>query len=268
MMPVNTHLLRLSMSVSEYLENVRHSPKKLTGDAFPVFKVARCPYCDTDYTTYLDLHSLWNCWNIQGLGTRVGWPVQRCEHYVGESAFVDLHHQRPSELKLWSNDASEVPCVIPECLENPDEGGEPSPIPSRMAVFHALPICRIEYEQFVPRYSAYIITYYARSQAAELHRYVFGGLLSGWGEYRPDREKLELFQWVERGQLLWLDPGAAELPLRRAPHGFPYQFDGDTDPFGHAYRCGRPVRPFITPLLELIMPKSYYEPEKGVTRLI
>lgn len=268
-MPVNEHLLRLSMTVGEYLKQVARSRGEENTEAYPVFKVAQCPFCNTGYMAYLDLHSLLE-WQGTLYSKVPGTTVEICEHQIASSVFVDLHHQRPSEIEIFDNILLQVPFVIPECLKNPGEVNEKTDgylIPGEIAVFHALPICRIEYGEFVPRYSTYIITYYSRFNADQIGHNVFTEMLSGWGEPSPEAElRDDLDPWIEKQQLWWLDPTVEELPLQHAPEEFPYQFD-EGGRYSSRYWNGYPVRPIITPLFRLFFPNRFSKPEEGITRI-
>jgi hypothetical protein len=101
------------------------------------------------------------------------------------------------------------------------------------AILHALPICRIENNEFVPRYTVFSITYLNRDPK-NLHRAIFHTLTKDRSE---DSEMIyvepfysniagtlksendfpapyDLQEWATRGHLGWLDFTDMDFPLR------------------------------------------------------
>lgn len=197
----------------------------------PDYVIARCPHCGAPYTEKLDTYSL-EWWSrphgdcvFSSFGKAIG---QHCEHLFLTGVFLHLQGLMP---EIQRGFICEVPHVIP-CLL-----GEAFDC---RAVLHALPVCRIEGEQFVPRYQAYFINYFApRAQHQALNdeinaqaeqyrlRYDYIQLIRpnsvsySLGE-RPERW-WGLKPWVEQGKLAWLEPDTPDLPLRTGPaEAFPY----------------------------------------------
>jgi hypothetical protein len=92
---------------------------------------------------------------------------------------------------------------------------------------HTLPICRPEGQQFAPRYSLYIITYYSENPDEMLNRRWQAA--RAWSTlllptYFPDQAEIfDLARWVRVGKLQWLDLLDPSLPLRTGPVAlFPY----------------------------------------------
>ena len=98
-------------------------------------------------------------------------------------------------------------------------------------------ICRVENQQFVPRYCAYMITYYAPDPLQlRLQQYGVTEALAYlnvnrlrtlfWRTYEAVQHPIvyDLAAWVAPGRLLWLDLTKAEQPLVSGPaEAFPYQ---------------------------------------------
>lgn len=127
----------------------------------------------------------------------------------------------------------DVPTITPSLL--------PDDIPAA-AVMHGLPVCRIENGAFIPRYSLYMITYFANDpttiwqrRKTEMDRIAASRAADGadfaqhisWVNTscacRKNPLQCNLAEWVSKDKLYWLDLQSRELPLR---HGkveeFPY----------------------------------------------
>ena len=190
--------------------------------SLPRYLIARCPFCGCEYEDILDTYTL-HFWSTAQNGHTVFWKTAsqstRCEHFVRVQHFVNLNHTDPYEVRhLWHCD--EVPTVMPYLLADDIES---------YAVMHALPICRIEQEQFVPRYTLYMITYYSAAENVErlMER---ARTHSNWNLVRrppntPSALPLwwDLNHWVHAGRLHWLTPDHPLLPLQKGPpETFPY----------------------------------------------
>jgi hypothetical protein len=177
-------------------------------------------------------------WDVVG---SYAYEQHGCEHFVAVQTFVNLNHVMPTEIQ-YENIACDVPFVMPSFVPN----YHPS-----IAVIHSLPICRMEHSSeprhiwpffrrehraFVPRYTAYMVTYYARhpdvilqQRRAENDRFGRGDpdahmtWLFTAGEARAHPESWDLPLWVTRGKLQWIDPATDDLALRSGPvTAFPY----------------------------------------------
>jgi len=236
----------------------------------PTYLIARCPLCAATYREKLDTYNLvgWRIrldnWKsiyviddnvrrfdekkrMERLAKQGKLSVQKlrklkefrgyvpksapqqidCTHFVGVQTFLNLNKVVPNELDYFSNESeSEVPFVIPDFLPDDIES---------YVVMHSLPICRIEENQFVPRYAMYMLTYYSarphwlRERFTE--RYRGGGGGEGYflvWEYAVSQTKRlseawNLAMWVGKRKLLWLDLEEFDLPLRNGPVAdFPY----------------------------------------------
>lgn len=265
--------LQMTFTPAEY-RSVTQKPQYQSANAFshrkageeywgrlPSYLVARCPICGGAYTESLDTHSLvgWHPhpdrWDFVYTSRRKRlddteeqkrleqiiegtaqpdqfWAAtfeatpQRvdCSHFVAVQYFINLHGVLPKEVQYFSNQ-SEVPFVMPVFL--------PEDIES-YAVMHSLPICRIEKERFVPRYSLYLLTYYSAKpqklwerRRAEFTRgdpFHFPKMYT-WRTIQLGNlaEAWDLPSWVAKGKLLWLDLDHPNLPLKTGPvEDFPY----------------------------------------------
>ena len=242
----------------------------------PSYLIARCPFCNATYFEKLDTHGLsgwaaypgfWDFVYTSGqeaidqaeVDKRLGeiekgiddpsgyWKSSfekvsqrtKCLHFVAVQFFINLNGETPEE-EYFSNE-SEVPYVMPVFL--------PEDIES-YAVMHCLPICRVEQGQFVPRYSLYLLTYYAAAAHTlweRRHLESTGGdafhlpTLHTWRtiELHNLSDAWELSLWVKRGALMWLDLTQDGLPLTSEPaNAFPYaNIQGIRK--SHVYRKGK-----------------------------
>lgn len=238
-----THL-QITLSPKEYLRVIREAGdstdievKKSTSTIadywrqLPEYVIARCPFCGAAYRERLDTHSL-KYWHISPEQQRYTFSTYGqtlgCQHFVATQAFVNLNGHfyetyNLLEMPIFVNDNGDIPFVFPKLL--------PATLPS-IGVMHSLPICDLEHNQFVPRYSLYLITYYAedpqtvkayRWQGARRQEDEYYILLEFPAYMRRYPETADLQQWVVRGKLQWLDPFAPALPLTAGPtEAFPY----------------------------------------------
>jgi hypothetical protein len=101
------------------------------------------------------------------------------------------------------------------------------------AVIHALPICQIENNDFVPRFTLFLMSYFSEQPQKTYHSMVVAAsAVSGAEGYAtnfrvpvPNREEdwWDLRRWVATGQLFWVDANDPNLPLRTHDiDAFPY----------------------------------------------
>lgn len=193
----------------------------------PTYLIARCPICGTEYYNRADTHSYFFWRNTTPETSRSAFPHPEnaipCRHFVGVQRFVNLNKHLPVEINYGNNMNGDIPVMTPELVEHDSEAS---------AVIHSLPICRIENNQFVPKYSVYLLSYFAPSPSVARH-----ALLSRYpatpgdgypmfcvsGNHSQEPRIIDLLYWVERKKLLWLDLHDQTLPLRSAPlSDFPY----------------------------------------------
>lgn len=208
----------------------------------PRYLIARCPFCAEPYTELLDVHSLTK-WvfnpnrqrAVLALGyipeNFIGRPGVGCAHLFAVQTFLNPNGTPPKELSDWQWSLREdVPYILPEYL--PEQS-------RNQAVMHSIVVCRLEEQQFKPRFIVYTIAYYApagyefREQLLAQPHYVnrdrgedqMTSLFAAQGRLTYD-----LAYWVRRERLHWLDP--VDLTLR--PGGvaeFPYShIQGEQNP--------------------------------------
>lgn len=222
----NLHLLKFESSVDEYLAISKSIWRPNLVMRLPVYVIAICPYCDKDNTERLNTYSA-EAWDI-GYGSRLfskHGVVFHCEHYVLSHFFINFHGIWPAEAK--GEFPPEVPHVIGHILENN----------SSLAVMHALPMCRPENGQFVPRYTLYLITYFSEKRGIlqDVTAYNAPFFSESTGAYIVPPEDCQhwwdLPRWVSERKLYWVDASEEKLQLRT----------GDTIQFPYKNITGRKV---------------------------
>lgn len=200
------------------------------GDAYwqvvPLYTYAICPICRHEYREPADTYSLGGWGPYPDLMPALyvipsEYPTNPpCAHFLGIHAFLNLHGHLPTEVDYLSNRTGEVPYLTPWFFPDDIES---------YAVLHALPICRLEAEQFVPRYTIFSLTYFSQQPKEVLQRHYAeeAEYAKGDPEYygttvcpapiypvRLDEALYDLSAWAARGQLGWLDFTRADTPLR------------------------------------------------------
>lgn len=196
----------------------------------PNYITAQCPLCGDVFTERMDTYSLEDWGTKYDSSFFFGWhmideesvsfePV-RCEHFLGVECFINFNGLEPVELNpSYYSGPAEVPSVMGVFL--PDD-------PVSYAVMHGLPICRVENNKFVPRYSLFMITYFSKDTHVVRER--------NWSNYDENMGRIsslmldlsssrdyDLLRWVADGKLLWLDLEHDDLPLKSgSPDTFPY----------------------------------------------
>ncbi len=203
----------------------------------PRYTYAYCPICQIRYQAPADTYSVTG-WLphrhfFHALYVTQAGPLRQhsCPHLLGIQLFVNFHSNLPTELTWFENQSGEVPYLTPWFF--------PPDIPG-YAILHALPICRIEDEQFVPRYTVFILTYFSQSPHIVLERHYAAEWARGQGDsefypatvaapgpygYRLLRRwrdtaagaQYNLSTWAAKGRLGWLDVTPPELPLQMGP---------------------------------------------------
>jgi hypothetical protein len=233
--------LQITFSVNEYRALLRrHKDMPIFACEqeywahLPDYVVAHCPICHAGYTAKLDMHQLETMTGHHTKAESIYYPKHQdtgCEHFVGVTTYANVNGLLPTEYSLWSNWMGDVPVITPTFL--PDDV-------QSYAVLHCLPACRIEGNTFSPRYSIYMLTYYAEEpgivwerRKAEMDVVVRHHPDIDWFGHIPviyPSDVLhtqpylgQLQQWVAKGKLLWLDLHSRQLPLRNGPvEEFPY----------------------------------------------
>lgn len=259
-------LLQITFEPTYYLELVeaRLRERSILEDnhpywqKVPVYLIARCPLCGAPYERAIDTHGLYKWlfsselyrdpfWNQQQADVThfllrrfdakkkkkhsVSKPTTGCAHIVGTQIFLNINGNMPREMDYLVNDWGDVPVITPEIFSHPMQSA---------AMMHSLPICRLENNQFIPKYSAYFLTYYAEDAKA-MEKYAInemhhpdqrkdkdewhGGFPPFWPSWRINKEPMvaDLGSWVEKKKLYWLDLDDPDLPLRTGTkERFPY----------------------------------------------
>jgi hypothetical protein len=189
----------------------------------PAYMVARCPFCRKENTERLNTYSLarwrYTQWEFQA-SFAPELVIHRCPHFVMMQSFINFNG-----LEAWGARGSfgpEVPYVYGHLLEKG----------LCLAVIHALPICRIEDDAFVPRYTLFLVSHFSkRPDEADRAISDFNAEYVNIEEALPAiilppytcQHWWDLRQWVAKGQLFWVDGTDPALGLRTGDlDAFPY----------------------------------------------
>lgn len=233
----NLHLLQTELTVEEYERLITQidwsSPVILR--QFPAYVIARCPFCLALNVERLDTYSV-RLWSIGSLGHAAfdhRAVDDHCEHFALVQTFFHFHNIWPAE--AWGMLGPEVPHVIGHLLESG----------RCLAVIHSLPICRIEGNAFMPRYTLFMVGYFSE-QPEEAYQavinfnapYVEPGV--AWPFIAPPEgceQWWDLPRWVSAGQLFWVDGDDPGLGIRTHDSAdFPYgHIKGRKWPYLHTF---------------------------------
>lgn len=243
-------LLQIKFEVEEYRKLIEQFGENLlragTTDylnRLPQYLIASCPFCHVPYIASFDTHSLMpNMFyptNFRSL-FRDDAKEHKCRHFVAVARFINLNGELPQEYARWHNSLGDVPVVVPILIKEDYEA----------AVIHSLPICRVEKDDFVPRYVVYITTYYSTSvdKTIKARRAELASLpnidndiltlLDGSFAAREEPIVKDLAHWVRIKKLYWLDLQTNELKTG-ALNNFPYD---SIDGVGKSYHYIRKSR--------------------------
>jgi len=197
----------------------------------PSYLFARCPLCQEQWQEQIDVYSLlgWSSTHTALGCTVYDFPNRRpkherdpihngCLHCTSVHLFLSLHGNLPVEIPYLANNTGEVPRITRWALPDDIES---------YVIIHALPICRIETEQFIPSYTLFIMTYFSVDPQEIIRRHYAIEAERGKGdrEYypagldRPDMRSLaepyyDLQTWATQGRLGYLDFTDPDLALR------------------------------------------------------
>lgn len=229
-------LLKFRTSVNEYsrITSFYTLPETVTltravkndyWDMLPLYFCAQCPICGAQREEMIDTYSLAGWLGLsRELRDRIYvWPKQQfpmesCPHFMTYHRFLNLHDRVPVETSYFSNNVGEAPLItlwaLPADLE-------------AYAVLHALPICRIEEDQFVPNATLFILSYFNQDPEFVVQRHYAAEWEYGKGDREffpssltppnPDKSADPLYDlqsWAEQGRLGYLDFTQPALPLR------------------------------------------------------
>jgi hypothetical protein len=233
----NAHLLKINQTVEQYKTWIANK-FPLQDSAFlnqlPAYTFARCPFCSVENVERLNTYSAYG-WSVSYgravFNSRL--VVHHCNHFTLVQSFFHFHGIWPAEAKGLFG--PEVPHVIGHLLESD----------RCLAVIHALPICRIEDQAFVPRYTLFMVSYFSERPEEAYDAvikfsvdYVEPGV--AW-VFIPPPNSCEhwwhLGQWVSTGQLFWVDGNDPALGIRTHDiSAFPYiDITGRTRPYFHRF---------------------------------
>ncbi len=235
---VNLHLLKLQLTITDYIvaKRIRNSSDPTPYlNQLPAYTIARCPYCLAAISERLDTYSVQG-WS-RSYGKSVYHPyavLNHCEHFTLVEPFFHFHGIWPDEAKGMFG--PEKPHVIGTLLESG----------KCLAVIHALPVCRIENDTFVPRYTLFMISYFSEQPENAYDTVINFNRRYTDEPYTPfpfaeppydAPQWWDLCYWGSQKLLFWLDSNDPDLPLksgdcnsfpygniegRRFSHGFPY----------------------------------------------
>jgi hypothetical protein len=185
----------------------------------PAYVYARCPFCSGAYSAPIDTYSLesWVTGNDLHTSAFVGNDYQlpgNCTHFMGVHMFINPHNHLPTELPFFPNPNGDLPFLTPWFFA--------ADIETR-SVRHALPICRIDRDQFIPTYTACFLTYFSQDQQEIRRRWNAASKAApddwpSWVQPPGGRDAYyDLADWAVRGLPGWLDFSTAEVPLRFIP---------------------------------------------------
>lgn len=194
-------------------------------EIMPHYTYARCPLCGLAYREPADTYTF-GSWGgayilrdaLQMVAEHYRYELPRCPHFVGVTPFFNLHDQTLPKDREWHNRTGEVPFLTDSLL--PDDL-------KAQAVLHALPICSIVDNRFVPTYTVFVVTYFCedpKSLIARCYR-------AEWERGKNDPEFFpaildyvgrlpNLISSAKKGKLGWLDFDSPDLPLRMGPNDY------------------------------------------------
>ncbi|MEP7287765.1 MAG: hypothetical protein ABI947_18580 [Chloroflexota bacterium] len=223
--PSHIHLLQLLCEPEVYekiVQNKNFTKLQSYWMILPRYLYAYCPICQVQYSEPADTYHI-NGWGGIGLQNTLcatsyakRFINKRCTHFLGIQAFLNFNGQSPTEIKYFGNSSGEVPYMTSQFFPDDLES---------YAVLHALPVCRIVSERFVPTYTVFFLTYFSESPKEVLARRF--AEQAKWSmldpDFRPatvqpagfvDEKSYQLELWAKSGKLGWLDFSLPQLPLK------------------------------------------------------
>ncbi len=231
----------------------------------PTYLISRCPLCGKTYEGKIDAHSSKGWGTITSMPGRIFYSEKyesaECEHRIAIQKFTNLHGNKPLEFGGFRNDLH-VPFVTPFFVPNDipsfavihsfgicrleDKNGriynyKVNAFEKKLKKYRfrdgrditersAEDTAALEHAIFVPRYTAYAVTYYSEDPRTVIKRRVdseeeygagdpeYRGLfLASMGEMTRAPHAYDLPYWVEQEKLQWLDLESPDLPLKSGP---------------------------------------------------
>lgn len=237
----NEDLLEIKVDPQTYLKRVNNE-KRFAWDTeeyweiIPTYTLARCPFCNKPYREQVDTYSLREWDLLFAYGANLLSPrakQEKCRHFLMIQPFLNLNGIRPekspTEVDRKHVRFSERPHVMGVGLHEKEKSH---------AVIHSLPICKIEGNRFVPRYTVYTVAYFTGWRQTEIsariaaHDDYYGRSPLAAPVSEADHDWWDLKAWVNKGKLSWLDTkNNFELisgPIKDFPYG---DIEGRTDPY-------------------------------------
>ena len=221
---VNLHLLRKELTVEMYNQIMSSRFYSPEWQSLPAYIIARCPYCLVTNIEKLNTYTTYK-WSMVFPHNSVKESVyslelveHHCEHFSLVQSFlnVDMYDG-------YSPDPGYVsPYVIGHLIQ----------ADLSLAVMHALPICRIENNDFIPRYTLFMISYFSEYpqevvRAVQAYNSRWYSLEASGTLYLPlqfgRKYWADLLLWVREGKLYWVDSDDPNLSIRTHDvDAFPY----------------------------------------------
>lgn len=242
--PRNLELVQLDLEADTYREMMREwdeNPGSVYVTApiverLPRYTLARCPYCNQPYQERIDTYSLRRYVPQADRGRPLfgsDVPPNACEHQVLVSYFWNFEGRTLEYSRDELYNVHVFPPEAPHFLE-PIFGTDE--IETR-AVIHALPVCKLVGENFVPSYTLYSMTYFSdQPYYAEtlMHAANYRFRLAPPDELPQNIDHLfELEQYVRSGHLFWMEGDASDMKRMSGEDGkFPYaNIEGRRQPY-------------------------------------
>ena len=252
----NQHLLKFNMTVTGYeivCKHKQYSRYELYVQELPEYPIGVCPFCSAENIEKVDTYSPddWNRMRPERALHAYG-IVYHCEHFVMVEPFlyVPAPDKRAARSTLWHDVFPFVNLPIPEHADGVIWSTQPQSPPFfrerqptvvgfaleqdlAKVVIHALPVCEPVNNQFKPKYTLFIMSYYSEKpeeaySAIEDEALNRTDAISNTLFVLPNLDEkhwFDLAQWVEHGLLYWVKVDKnGELSLRTQDVGdFPYK---------------------------------------------
>jgi hypothetical protein len=199
------------MAQRQMMSKERDAVMQEYAERLPFVKLSRCPFCAKVLEYPMDTGGLNGPWWFNGPLAEYPKP-DGCEHFrvlLGAMHF-GLNHPIEAEMIPEVLPGPGVPFVIPRMLEK---------VPAMKAVISRFTM--------PPGYECYPIAYFSEKpvHGALLHQ-AWGrqayqvldeeGKYEGWSAAN-DKLDFELQPWIDKGVLLWINPGDTEFTLQSRP---------------------------------------------------
>ncbi len=204
------HHKAFTMAQSQMMVKERDAVLDEYAKRLPLVPLSRCPFCAEPLEYSIDVQGLDGPWWFNGPMAEFPQP-KCCTHFRVLLGAMDFHSNRPLETEL-----------IPEVLPGP---GVPFVVPRLLEI----PTMKTVVSSFTipPNYMAYAIAYFSENplHGALLHqpwgRQAYqvldeNGKYEGWTAAN-DKIDFDLGPWIDKGLVLWVNPGDSTLTLQNRP---------------------------------------------------